>query len=115
MLRIIACLCFVAVSINGLAQAQKFTHADTLRGSITPQRAWWDLTYYHLKVTPNAKDSTLSGSTRVVYKVILPNQTIQIDLQEPLQISKVIQDGESRGVKNDGGVSFFFFNKKKIL
>ena len=20
-----------------------FTHADTLRGSITPERAWWDL------------------------------------------------------------------------
>jgi aminopeptidase N len=113
MLRIIACLCFVAVSINGLAQAQKFTHADTLRGSITPQRAWWDLTYYHLKVTPNAKDSTLSGSTQVVYKVIQPNQTIQIDLQEPLQISKVIQDGESLTFKRDGNAFFIELKKKQ--
>ena len=28
--------------------SQNFTRQDTLRGSITPQRAWWDLTYYHL-------------------------------------------------------------------
>ncbi|MEO6284688.1 MAG: M1 family metallopeptidase [Dyadobacter sp.] len=113
MLRIIACLCFVAVSINGLAQAPKSTHADTLRGSITPQRVWWDLTYYHLKVTPNAKDSTLSGSTQVVYKVIQPNQTIQIDLQEPLQISKVIQDGESLRFKRDGSAFFIDLKKKQ--
>ena len=25
-----------------------FTHQDTLRGSITKERAWWDLKYYHL-------------------------------------------------------------------
>jgi hypothetical protein len=32
-----------------LAPAEKtFTRQDTLRGSITPERAWWDLTYYHL-------------------------------------------------------------------
>ena len=30
------------------SDSQQFTRQDTLRGSITPERAWWDLNYYHL-------------------------------------------------------------------
>ena len=30
-----------------------FTRQDTLRGSITPERAWWDLNYYHLDISIN--------------------------------------------------------------
>ena len=33
-----------------ISVSQNFTRQDTLRGSITPQRAWWDLTYYHLDI-----------------------------------------------------------------
>ena len=33
-----------------LFSQEKFTHDDTLRGSITRERAWWDLTYYELRV-----------------------------------------------------------------
>ena len=45
------------------AQAQQkatptFTRQDTLRGTITPERAWWDLTYYHLDIKVNPADST---------------------------------------------------------
>jgi len=35
---------------HGQLQTNKhvLTEQDTLRGSITPERAWWDLNYYHL-------------------------------------------------------------------
>ncbi|WP_394767404.1 hypothetical protein [Ferruginibacter sp.] len=37
-----------------LSLGQKiFTHADTLRGSITPERAWWDVQRYDVSVTPD--------------------------------------------------------------
>ena len=29
-------------------QEKVFTHADTLRGSITPERAWWDVLRYDI-------------------------------------------------------------------
>jgi aminopeptidase N len=99
-----------------LSNAQKqttFTHADTLRGAITPERAWWDLTYYHLNVKPNAKDSTLTGSTVINYKVLQPNQTIQVDLQEPLKIDKVVQDGQVLTYKRDGNAFFITLVKKQ--
>jgi len=90
-----------------------FTHADTLRGAITPERSWWDLTYYHLNVKPNSKDSTVTGSTEIHYKVLNPYQTIQVDLQQPLQIEKVTQDGQSLTYKRDGNAFFVTLNKKQ--
>ena len=35
-----------AISTAAAAQSRVFTHADTLRGSNTPERAWWDATFY---------------------------------------------------------------------
>lgn len=104
--------CLFLISYCTFGQKKGFTHADTLRGSITPERVWWDLTYYHLQVKPNAKDSSLTGSTEIRYKVLKPYQTIQVDLQEPLKIDKVTQDGQTLDFKRDGNA--FFITLKKI-
>ena len=45
-----------AIFIYNAAIAQEFTYQDTLRGSITPERAWWDLTHYHLSLEVVIKD-----------------------------------------------------------
>jgi aminopeptidase N len=81
-----------------------FTHQDTLRGSITPERAWWDLIYYHLDIVVNPSDSTISGSNTVTYRVIKPERLMQIDLQEPLSISKAVQNNKELGFKREGNV-----------
>lgn len=41
-----------------------FNRQDTLRGSITPARAWWDLTYCHLSIAvlDTEKNSTSLSS-----------------------------------------------------
>jgi aminopeptidase N len=84
------------------AQNYTFTHDDTLRGSVTRERAWWDLQFYHLSVRVNPADSSLAGSVTVRYKVLEPYQTLQIDLQRPLQITKITQDGQSLSFRRDG-------------
>ena len=71
-----------------------FTHQDTLRGTITKERAWWDLKYYHLDVKVNPAEKTITGSNTVKYTVLSENNKMQIDLQEPMQIYKVTQDGK---------------------
>ncbi len=93
------------------AQTQSFTHADTLRGAIMPERAWWDLAFYHLRVRVNPTDSTLSGSTTVRYRVLTPSQTLQLDLQRPLQIGRVEQDGQPLTVRQDGDAWFITLKK----
>ncbi|MCB0278278.1 MAG: M1 family metallopeptidase [Calditrichaeota bacterium] len=91
----------------------QFSRLDTLRGSITPEREWWDLTYYHLQVKVDPKNKSLDGSTTVQYKVLKPYQTIQIDLQAPLKITKVIQDGKELAFRNEGPAHFITLKKKQ--
>jgi aminopeptidase N len=82
----------------------KFTRQDSLRGSITPERAWWDLVYYHLNIAVKPSDSTIYGSNTVTYRVIKNSDLMQIDLQPPLEILKAEQNGKSLNYKREGNV-----------
>jgi aminopeptidase N len=81
-----------------------FTHQDTLRGSITPERAWWDLTYYHLDIAINPADSSINGTNTVTYRVLQPARIMQIDLQEPLKITMAVQNSNELKFKREGNV-----------
>jgi aminopeptidase N len=111
LLIIIACL----LPLAGWAQRYEFTHADTLRGAITPERAWWDLSFYHLSVRVEPTDSTLSGSTEIRYRVLKPGQTMQVDLQRPLRVVRVEQDGKPLSVRQDGDAYFVTLTKPQRI
>lgn len=111
MYRIILFIGLFSLSFSLQAQRYTFTHDDTLRGSITPERAWWDLTFYHLQVRLNPTDSTISGSTLIQYKVLKPEKTLQVDLQRPLNVTKIEQDGQELTFRRDGNA--FFVTLKK--
>ena len=70
------------------AQNHTFTRQDSLRGSITPEREWWDLIAYRLHVKPDIEKQSLSGWKWVVFKPIDSTKRMQIDLQPPMQIDK---------------------------
>ncbi|MEE9407160.1 MAG: M1 family metallopeptidase [Polaribacter sp.] len=89
-----------------LEDKSEFTKQDTLRGSITPERIWWDLTYYHLDVEVNPDNKFISGKNTVKYTVLQEYQTLQIDLQSPLKILKVTQDDQELKVNHDGNAHF---------
>lgn len=86
--------------------AQVFTEQDTLRGAITPERAWWDLTHYSLEIEIDPKQKTFTGSNRISYRVIETNDVMQIDLQPPLKITKIIQDGNDLSFQSNGNAHF---------
>jgi aminopeptidase N len=105
---------FISVfSSTGFSQ-KPVTRADTLRGSITPERVWWDLGFYHLKVEVFPETKTIKGSNLVRYKVKSANQTLQIDLQEPLVITSILQDGEKLNFKREGAAHFISLKKKQV-
>ena len=105
---------FIVFLISNTANAQGlmgksetvFTHQDTLRGSITKERVWWDVKQYHLDIKINSADSTILGSNTIRYKVLNSYNRMQIDLQEPLEINKVIQDGKELKYQRDGNVFY---------
>lgn len=93
---------------------QKFTKADTLRGSITPERAWWDLNHYHLAVEIFPETKSIKGSNTIRYKVLSEHQVLQLDLQEPLKITSIVQEGEKLDFKREGAVHWVTLNKKQV-
>ena len=101
------------VALPTLVFAQNiFTHDDTLRGSITKERAWWDLTYYELRLRVDPDKKSIDGSTTVFYKVLEPYQTLQIDLQPPLSIRRVLQDGKPLIFRKEGTNAYFIALEK---
>lgn len=72
-----------------LSHGHVFTHADTLRGSNGPYRAWWDVTHYDVTVRPDFAMKSIEGTTGIAFKVIKSGQRMQIDLQQPLEIRSI--------------------------
>ncbi|KAB1069422.1 M1 family metallopeptidase [Tamlana haliotis] len=88
------------------SENHNFSRQDTLRGSITPERSWWDLTYYHLDIKVKPDTQFISGKNTIQYKVLEENKVLQIDLQQPLKITKVVQDNQELAVKHEGNAHF---------
>jgi aminopeptidase N len=91
-----------------------FTRQDTLRGSITKERIWWDLTYYHLDISVDPINRTIKGSNEISYTVLEPYSEIQIDLQNPLVLTKAEQNDENLEIRHDGNAHFIKLKKKQI-
>ena len=70
-------------------EQEKFSEADRLRGSVTPQRQWWDLKHYDLSIEVFPETKSLKGSNLITFVANEPGQTMQIDLQQPLTITSV--------------------------
>ncbi|MDR2887340.1 MAG: M1 family metallopeptidase [Bacteroidales bacterium] len=92
------------VVASGQPCAPVFTRQDTLRGSITPERKWWDVVYYHLSVDVNPSDSSVKGSNTVFYKILEPGKIMQIDLQEPMSITHIVQNEKNLAFRREGSV-----------
>ena len=97
-----------------LQQKSNFTRQDTLRGSITPEREWWDLTYYHLDIEVQPDEKFISGKNTIQYKVLKPYDVMQIDLQEPMEITKVLQDGKPLEIQRDGNVFYIKVKNQNV-
>lgn len=97
-------LFFSLLLISGFSFAQTYTHQDTLRGSISPQRAWWDLKHYHLDIEVDPMTKTIKGRNTIDFFVLIPAQTMQIDLQDPLKVDRVLYKGNEISFRKEGYV-----------
>jgi aminopeptidase N len=103
-----SCLAVAPVTLEAQATPPVFTHADTIRGSNTPQRAWWDASFYDLHVRVSPTDSSITGYNAITYRVLkpAPAREMQIDLQVPLVVDSIVQDGLELSARRDGNAFF---------
>jgi len=100
------------------AKQQKFSRQDTLRGSITPERAWWDVITYNIFVEPDFKTKTIKGWNQIGFDIIKEgkNKLMQIDLQQPLIIDSIIfNEKQIRNYIRNGNVYLINFGTYKFI
>lgn len=90
----------------------QFSRQDTLRGTVGPERSWWDVQRYDISVTPDFDRRSIRGRNRIEYRVLPGRKSdyLQIDLQRPLEIDTIFFDDKlyinypGKPYYNDGNV-----------
>ena len=111
-------LLLLAILISGVSQAQFFEEAkptkiDTLKGSNTEFRNFWDVKKYDIVLEPNFEAKSIKGSNKIsltIEKDVL-NPVFQIDLQSPMKADKITASFPIADKKVDG--DFIFISTKK--
>lgn len=84
---------FYSVQGQGNQALNVPTKQDTLNGSITPERSWWDIQHYDLSIKPDYVNKTITGKNIIEYNITDKKHSdlMQIDLVSPLKIDSVFQ------------------------
>lgn len=82
----------------------EFTHQDTLRGSLNPERTWWDVMHYAITVQPEYAGKTIKGKNSIRFKVVSPGKIMQLDMQEPMQVEYIMLNKKSLKYMREGNV-----------
>ena len=99
--------------ISGFFSAQVFTKADTLKGSNTEFRNFWDVKKYEISVEPKFEDRSVSGTNKITFEITkdVTNPVFQIDLQQPMMYKIIDSDEKLCSSKRDGNFIFIETNK----
>lgn len=96
------------------AQTYQYTRQDTLRGTLLPERACYDVKHYNLNLKINPADKTINGYNEITYQVVNNFQVLQIDLSERLQIDRIFQGNTLLKFKREGNATFIYFPENQL-
>lgn len=94
--------------LTTLFNAQTFTRADTLKGSNTEFRNFWDVLKYDIEVKPHFEQKKLEGKNKITFKILesKKNPVFQVDLQEPMDFQLLKSDLKNLKAKREGRFLF---------
>jgi aminopeptidase N len=91
------------------AKKDQFTRQDTLRGSISKERAWWNVLRYDVTVTPDYVSKTIIGKTDLGFYDSGTGKVMQIDLQEPMILDSAVSERKQLTFTREGNVYWLNF------
>jgi aminopeptidase N len=94
-----------------LNQKKAFTRQDTLRGTVTPERSWWNVLRYDITVEPDYQSRSIRGLTHIEWIALSDGNRMQIDLQRPMLIDSIIIDNKRLSFTNEGNVYWIALNQ----
>ena len=96
-------------------QSKAYTFKDTLRGTLLPERTWWDVRHYAIHVEPDYAKKSIEGKVDMQIKISSAGKVMQIDLQEPMQLEKAYWGEESLTYTRKGNAYFVEFSKAPAI
>ena len=85
------------------------TRADILRGAYGQYRANNDLLFYHLDVRVDPENKFISGKNTIRFKMLKDDTRIQLDLQQPLNVDKILLGTTELKYEREFGAVFVDF------
>jgi len=107
----------VVTQAQPLNQKRSFDRQDSLRGSLNPYRTWWDVLRYDIAVTPDFNSRTISGINTITLMdnaTEVSGHTLQLDLQDPMQIDKVIYEGQPVTFQREKNVYWIYLRDSTV-
>lgn len=111
-LLLVAAALFIQTRGYIFAQENPITRQETLRGTITPEREWWDVLHYDLSVEFMPATRSIRGSNVITFKTLKPGSKMQIDLQPPLNITKILHGNTELKFEREERVFWVTFEKE---
>jgi aminopeptidase N len=98
-------LLFLTIAVNNahaqpLSKNNTFNRQDTLRGTLNNNRSWWNVLHYNIYFEPDYSTKTIKGNCAITFRTTQKGNTMQIDLQQPLEIDSILLTISSSGTKN---------------
>lgn len=91
---------------------QKFTKADSLRGSLRPERTAFDMLKYDLNIQVKPKEKSILGYNRITFKVLAPQQSLQLDLFDNMTIDSIVFRNKNLEFKREYNAVFINFKNQ---
>lgn len=103
---------FTAILLGSLAGAQTFSTTDSLKGSDTAFRNFWDVKKYDLTVEADFKTKSVKGTNTIYFEITKEVQkpVFQIDLQHPMNF-KIRNLPAGFSARRDGDFIFISTNR----
>lgn len=88
--------------------------ADTLRGTLSPIRSCFDVTYYNLQLKVDVEEKSISGVNHIHFKNVEDFDSIQIDLFANMTIDSVLFKGKKLQFNRLFDAVFLVFPDKMV-
>lgn len=105
----IFCVCFSMQSQLLSGEKNQFSRADTLRGSLRPERTSFDVLSYNLDIKLNPEERFISGFNKIEFQVLKKTSRIQLDLFQNMKIDSIVFNSENLTYERDENAVFIDF------
>ncbi|MBX7052118.1 MAG: M1 family metallopeptidase [Flavobacteriales bacterium] len=96
------------------AQRAEFTRADSLRGSLRPERTCYDVKSYDLHLRVDTTNQSISGSNRISFQAVQDFKKLQIDLFANMSIQRITFKGAELKYQREFDAVFVEFSENVV-